>query len=129
MTRRALTAPDIDHNRDRGRWSGLIRDAHAVAAGEGRMTVRELGDLANTARNQWTPVAGYPDGVACSLFATSAWAWARSPGGARGDRLKAIMLETAGMADELLAAQPEPGSPVASVRVEAASPRLPYRED
>lgn len=129
MTRRPASPQPVDHSRDRARWAELIRDVHAVAAGEGRMLSRELGDKANTARNYWAPVAGYPGGVVCGLFATAAWAWARSEDGARRDQVKGIMLSTAGMVDELLDETANVAPPAAPEQQPAAVGRLPYRED
>ncbi len=130
MRGRAIAAPVLDYRRDRPRWAGLIRDVHLVAAGEGSTTARALAEVANSARNLWTPLAGYPSGVVCDVFATTAWAWARAVDGEAREQLKGMMLTSAGMVDQLLSETETPA--LANLDIARASAqiggRLPYRE-
>lgn len=132
---RKTAQPDYGH--DRARWAGLIRDAHEAAASPVRDRVETLAQTAAAARNTWLAAAPYPDGLAFPLFAGAALAWARrvmaSPESERGSRLLGVMLETASLADEILAVAPSGRPAVRAPTMEELAAgqkaRLPYRDD
>lgn len=133
MTRRRISAPPVDHRQDRPKWAGLVALAHsAVAAGE-TADVRTLSERALAAETCWVPVAPFPRNLPCRLLSRIAWAYGRQTDLAERARYAPMLMTSAGMVDELLAAtaaeQAATMPPAASVAPEAVTGRLPYRED
>lgn len=130
MTRRArLATPDRASRR--GDWRRLARDGQAAAEGCPGETV-ELARRAMLARDSWPWPLPFPDGIAFSVLAHAAWAFARAGDGQARLRLAPTLRAAAGCCLELLDAS-EPGSQAGTAheaaKLAAFQARLPYRED
>ena len=130
MTRRSARPP-IDHAADRAKWVDLILQAHQAVEADTHEARSRLAERAVTARNVWTPPAPYPEGLIVQAFAQAAYGWGRQVNPALREGAAALMLQAAGLADQvitsaILAAETPGLAPTLAPTLPAA--RLPYAD-
>lgn len=126
MTRRSVRPP-VDHAADRAKWVDLILRAHQAVEADTPEARSRLAERAVTARNVWTPPAPYPEGLIVQAFAQAAYGWGRQVNPALREGAAALMIQAAGLADQIITAAIEAADAPPPVPAEPAV-RLPYAD-
>lgn len=121
----------VDYAVDRRKWAGLVALAHTAADTQTGAALSALSEMALTADSCWRALAPYPRGLVCTVLARTAWAYGRQTDAEARARLAPLLIEAAGLVDELhrrTAASAAPIEPPAPAALEPITARLPYAD-
>jgi hypothetical protein len=125
--KRRTARPPIDHAADRARWIDLILQAHQAVEADTPEARSRLAERAVTARNVWTPPAPYPAGLIVHAFAQAAYAWGRQVDPVLRQGAAAMMIQAAGLADQVIVAA-QAAAEASPLTPTLPAARLPYAD-